>query len=101
MLVIFLLSNRGSEDLSFWPFGFLATLPIGAVMIAVLVIGFLGGLAAHIPKRYGARRRLKKAEKRIAELEARLAAQAPSPGVTTGSSPTPLLTSGRQTTIVR
>ncbi len=73
VLVTFLLSNRETESLSLWPFGFLAALPVGAVMIAVLVFGFLGGLAAQVPKRYGARKRLKKAEKRIAELEAKLA----------------------------
>lgn len=61
--------------MSFWPFGFLADLPLGGVMIAALVIGFLGGLAVHLPKRYAAQRRAKRAEKRAAELESRLAGQ--------------------------
>ncbi len=60
-LVIFLLSNRGPVGIGLWPFG-------------ALVIGFLGGLAAHLPKRYGAQRRAKRAEKRVAELEGRLTA---------------------------
>jgi hypothetical protein len=38
------------------------------------VIGFLAGLAAHLPKRFAAHRRASKAEKRAAELEARVAA---------------------------
>ena len=71
--------------LGFWPFGFLVSLPLGAVVIVALVIGFLGGLAAHLPKRFGANRRAKKAEKRVTELESRLAVQStaslPTPGV--------------------
>ncbi len=73
-LVIFLLSNRGAVGIGLWPFGSLVSLPLGAVVIAALVIGFLGGLAAHLPKRYGAQRRAKRAEKRVAELEGRLTA---------------------------
>ncbi len=72
--VIFLLSNRGPVALGLWPFGSLVSLPLGAVVIAALVIGFLAGLAAHLPKRFGAQRRAKKAEKRVAELEGRLSA---------------------------
>jgi hypothetical protein len=49
------------------------------VVIVALVLGFLGGLAAHLPKRLSAHRRAKKAEKRAAELETRLAAAAPLP----------------------
>jgi uncharacterized integral membrane protein len=62
ILVVFLLSNRSAAMLGFWPFGF------------ALVIGFLGGLAAHLPKRFAAHRRANKAEKRAGELEGRLAA---------------------------
>jgi uncharacterized integral membrane protein len=77
ILVIFLLSNRGPALVGFWPFGFLVSLPLGAVVIAAVVIGFLGGLAAHLPKRFAAHRRASKAEKRAAELETRLAAGGP------------------------
>jgi uncharacterized integral membrane protein len=73
ILVIFLLSNRGPALVGFWPFGFLVSLPLGAVVIAAVIIGFLAGLAAHLPKRFAAHRRASKAEKRAAELEARLA----------------------------
>ncbi len=72
--MIFLLSNRGPALVDFWPFGFLVALPLGVVVIAALVIGFLAGLAAHLPKRFAAHRRASKAEKRAAELEARVAA---------------------------
>jgi len=72
--VIFLLSNRGPALVGFWPFGFLVALPLGAIVIAALVLGFLGGLAAHLPKRFAAHRRANKAEKRVTELESRLAA---------------------------
>jgi len=60
--------------LGFWPFGFLVALPLGAVVIAALVIGFLGGLAAHLPKRFAAHRRANRAEQRVGELEGKLAA---------------------------
>jgi hypothetical protein len=49
------------------------------VVIVALILGFLGGLTAHLPKRLSAHRRAKKAEKRAAELETRLAASAPLP----------------------
>ena len=75
--MIFLLSNRGPVLVGFWPFGFLVTLPLGAVVIAAVIIGFLLGLAAHLPKRFAAHRRATKAEKRAAELEAKLAAGGP------------------------
>ena len=51
-LVIFLLSNRVPVDIGFWPFGQVATLPLGAVVLAVLVLGFLLGLAFHLPHRF-------------------------------------------------
>ncbi len=75
--MIFLLSNRGPALVGFWPFGFLVSLPLGAIVIAAVIIGFLGGLAAHLPKRFAAHRRASKAEKRAADLESRLAAAGP------------------------
>lgn len=72
--MIFLLSNRVDITLGFWPFGYVVSLPLGAVVLAVLILGFLAGLIFHLPTRMGAMRRAKKAEKRNAELEARLAA---------------------------
>ncbi len=74
MLVVFLLSNRGPVVLGFWPFGWMLTVPLGAVVIGALVVGFLAGLAAHLPKRLAANRRANRAEKRAGELESRLAA---------------------------
>jgi len=73
VLVVFLLSNRGLVGVGFWPFGYVIALPLGAVVLAVLVIGFLAGLIFHLPHRLGANRRARRAEKRSAELEARLA----------------------------
>ena len=61
----------------FWPFGFLVSLPLGALVIAAVIVGFLGGLAAHLPNRFAAHRRASKAEKRATELESRLAAGGP------------------------
>jgi uncharacterized integral membrane protein len=74
VLVVFLLSNRGPVSLGFWPVGLMLTVPLGAVVIAALVVGFLAGLAAHLPKRLAANRRANRAEKRAGELESRLAA---------------------------
>ncbi len=73
ILVVFLLSNRSAVPLGFWPFPLVMTAPLGAVVLVVLFAGFLGGFAAALPKRYGAQRRAKRAEKRVAELEGRLA----------------------------
>jgi uncharacterized integral membrane protein len=77
VLVVFLLSNRDPVALTYWPFGMVLTVPIGAVVLVTLVIGFFAGLLAHLPKRLGAHRRAKRAEKRVAELEGRQAAPPP------------------------
>jgi uncharacterized integral membrane protein len=78
--VLFFLSNRQPVDLNYWPFGLvLSGLPLAVIVLVALAIGFLGGLAAHLPKRFGAQRRAKKAEKRVAELEGKLAAPPPAP----------------------
>ncbi|MDE8347721.1 MAG: LapA family protein [Acidocella sp.] len=71
-LVIFLLSNRQAVDIGFWPFGFLVALPLGAIVLAVLAVGFLLGLLFHAPTRFAAGRRAKRAEGKVAALEARL-----------------------------
>ncbi len=75
-LVIFLLSNRLAVPVGFWPFNLAISLPFGAVVLAALLLGFFAGLLAHLPKRLGAARRAKRAEKRVAELEGKLAAPA-------------------------
>lgn len=72
LLVIFLLSNRLPVEIVFWPFGPVASLPFGAVVLVVLVLGFVLGLLFHLPARFAASRRAKRAEKRAAELEARV-----------------------------
>jgi uncharacterized integral membrane protein len=77
VLVVFLLSNRGAVGLGFWPFGFVLAVPLGAVVLVALVVGFLAGMALHLPKRLGAQRRARRAEKRVAELEGKLAQPAP------------------------
>jgi uncharacterized integral membrane protein len=99
VLIIFLLSNRGPALVGFWPFGFLGALPLGAVVLAALVLGFLGGLAAHLPKRLGAHRRARRAEKRAAELEARLAAEIEARRIATLPAPA-LISSGGQPTLI-
>ncbi len=72
-LVVFLLSNRDPVGLAYWPFGMVLTVPVGAVVLVALAVGFFAGLLAHLPKRFGAHRRAKRAEKRVAELEGKLA----------------------------
>ncbi len=75
MLVLFFLSNRQPVDLNYWPFGIvIVAVPLAAVVLIALAVGFLAGLAAHLPKRVGAHRRAQKAEKKVAELEGKLAA---------------------------
>ncbi len=74
VLVVFMLSNRDPVAMGFWPLGVTVAVPFGAVVLVALVFGFLAGLLAHLPKRFGAQRRAKRAEKRVAELEGKLAA---------------------------
>ncbi len=72
-LVVFLLSNRVDAEIDLWPFGALGAPPLGATVLAALILGFLAGLLFHLPPRLAAGRRAKKAEKRAAELETKLA----------------------------
>lgn len=76
-LAIFLLSNRDAVIVSFWPFMALGSLPLGAIVVAALLLGFLCGLLFHLPHRWAATRRVKRAQKRNIELEAKLAAPPP------------------------
>lgn len=70
VLAVFLLSNRDPANVQFWPFGFVLALPLGAVVLVLFVLGFLGGLLFALPARLAAARRAKRAERRVAELEA-------------------------------
>jgi hypothetical protein len=45
-------------------------------VLVALIVGFLGGLLFHLPARLSARSRARGAEKRLAALEAKLAAPA-------------------------
>jgi uncharacterized integral membrane protein len=74
ILVVFMLSNRDPVAMGFWPLAVTVSVPFGAVVLGALLVGFLAGLLAHLPKRFGAQRRAKRAEKRVAELEGKLAA---------------------------
>jgi len=76
VLVLFFLSNRQAVDLNYWPFGIVIVgVPLAAVVLIALAAGFLAGLAVHLPKRVGAHRRARTAEKKVAELEGKLAAR--------------------------
>jgi uncharacterized integral membrane protein len=75
-LAIFLLSNRGAVTLSFWPFGLLGRIALGAVILIALAIGVFAGLMLHWPHRLRAKRRARLAERRATMLQAKLDAQA-------------------------
>ena len=59
-LLVFVLSNRVPVALSLW---------LGPVLVGTLVAGFLLGLLFHLPARFSAHRRARRAEKRLAELQ--------------------------------
>jgi uncharacterized integral membrane protein len=68
-LVILVLSNRRLVTFSLWPFPDVQ-LWLGPVLMAVLAVGFVLGLFAHMPKHFSLRRRARIAEKRVAQLTA-------------------------------
>ncbi len=69
MLLVLLMSNRPDVTVKFQPFGE-AKLPLGALLVGGLIIGFIAGLLFHLPARISATRRARRAEKRAAEIEA-------------------------------
>lgn len=62
-------ANRAPVALAFWPFAEV-TLPLGWIILAALALGLMAGFLLHLPKHLRAHFRAKRAEKRIAELEA-------------------------------
>ncbi len=71
VLMVFVLSNRVPVALALWPFGLVVSLWLGPVVLGALVAGFLLGMVFHLPARFAAHRRARRAEKRVAELETR------------------------------
>jgi len=57
--------------IGFWPFAAVLALPLGWIMLGTLALGFLLGLIFHLPARFSAHRRARRAEKRVSELEAK------------------------------
>jgi len=64
-----LVANRQQVDLAFWPFA-QTSVALGGIILGALVLGFAAGFLLHLPPRLLAHRRARKAEKRVAELEA-------------------------------
>ena len=77
ILAVFLLSNRDAVAVSFWPFGLLGEIALGAVILIALAVGVFAGLMLHWPHRIRAQRRARLAERRAAALQAELDARAP------------------------
>ncbi|MEX2449728.1 MAG: LapA family protein [Rhodospirillales bacterium] len=72
-VIVFSVTNRGVIKVDFWPFGYLIELPVFAIVLTSLLIGFvLGGIVAWIT---GAARRLRgrAAERDAAQLRRELA----------------------------
>ncbi len=69
--MILLLSNREAVPVAFWPFALVLALPLGWIMLGTLALGFVLGLVFHLPARFSAHRRARRAEKRVSELEAK------------------------------
>jgi uncharacterized integral membrane protein len=74
LLAVFLLSNRETVPVTYWPFGLVVGLPLGGIGLGALVLGFILGMVFHLPRRLSAGARARRAEKRVQELEARLSA---------------------------
>ena len=72
-VIVFSVTNRGVIKVDFWPFGYLIELPVFAIVLTSLLIGFvLGGIVAWIT---GTSRRLRgrAAERDAAQLRRELA----------------------------
>lgn len=67
--MIFLLSNRASTPVSFWPFGTLGSAALGAIVLIAFGLGLLVGMLIQVPHRLRAHRRAKRAEKQLAALQ--------------------------------
>jgi len=74
ILVVFAVSNRGDATVSLWPLPIALDLPVFVLVLAPLGLGLFGGLAWLWAPLTLARRRARKAEARVAALEAKAAA---------------------------
>lgn len=71
--MIFGLSNRAPVEIGFFPFGALDFPWLGLFILLVFAAGFVFGLMFHLPPRLAAHRRARRAERRAAELETKIA----------------------------
>lgn len=81
VLAVFLLSNRDAVAVSFWPFGLLGSLALGAIVLIALAVGLFIGMMLHWPHRLRASRRARAAERQAALLKAQLEAREALPAV--------------------
>ncbi len=71
--MVFVLSNRVAVEIGFWPFGLVASVWLGPVLVAVGVLGFVLGLLFHLPARFTLHRRARRC-RRGAEMNRLIAA---------------------------
>jgi putative membrane protein len=71
VLVVFAIANRGGATISLWPLPIALDLPIFLLVLGPLALGLFSGLAWLWTPLTLARRRARKAEARIAALEAK------------------------------
>ena len=73
-VIVFSVSNRAVTKVDFWPFGFIVELPVFAIVLASLLLGFvLGGIVAWLSntkKRSQARAAKREAASARSELAA-------------------------------
>jgi len=71
ILVVFAITNRGAATISLWPLPLAVDLPLFLLVLGPLAVGLFGGLLWLWTPLTLARRRARKAEERIAALEAK------------------------------
>jgi putative membrane protein len=71
VLVVFAIANRGDASISLWPLPIALDLPIFLLVLGPLALGLFSGLAWLWAPLALARRRARKAEARVAALEAK------------------------------
>lgn len=74
VFVVFAISNRASATISLWPLPIAIDLPLFLLVLAPLALGLFSGLLWLWAPLALARRRARKAEERVAALEAKPAA---------------------------
>ena len=82
VIILFAVSNREPVTVALWPLPYQLTLPLYAVILLTVLVGFIAGVVAHWLVGAGRRREQRRLRRQVRDLEQSLARHQMSSGET-------------------